>query len=154
MKYTTEYIVNLITGEPFVFDVDKSKWQHFERQKDWIKSHIPGQGVPPMYNLPELKKCFECSLFPAYEEVLKIFIEDGYTEELITQILNDFGLWPELTASIVANPDYRKRVHGWFHGVTCDGERARRTLKIAYYAVIDFLPKSTNGVVPVYELPA
>lgn len=154
MEYTTKYIVNLITGQPFVFEVDENRFQYFEREKARIESFKAGQGPRPRYSLEELTKMFECSLFPAYEEVLKIFMGNGYTKELITQILNDFGLWPELTASIVENPDYRKRVHGWFEGVTRDGERARTTLKIAYYAVIDFLPKSANGVVPVYELPA
>ena len=86
--YTTVYVMSLDTGKPFVFDVSSNILDRLERQKYSVSQ----EQAPLLGNsVEELVENFEFSLFPTFGEVLKIFFQNGFTNELITKILCDFG---------------------------------------------------------------
>ena len=126
--YITQYAKNLKTGEPFTLEVTDEKLKRFEHQKELIKA-----GRAPMLgNLDNVTQVFEFTLFPAYQELLKIWFDNGFTPELIAQILTDFGMDQEFIQKLLEDDDYISQTAPWFEGITCDGERASRTLKIVY----------------------
>lgn len=126
--YTTEYVKNLRTGEPFTFEVPKETLERLELQKKLVKA---GQ-APLLGDLESLTETYEFSFFPAYKELLKIWIKNGFKAELITQILSDFGVTKEFIQKLLEDEKFVSNASQWFEGITCDGGRASRTLKIVY----------------------
>lgn len=128
MVYSTQYVINLYTGEPFCFDVADREIERLEERKQAVTA-----GKAPLYrSVEEAVTSFELSLFPAYKELLKIFIKTGYTEKLITQILTDFGLQPPFIQKLLEDHQYVHTIRPWFEGITCDGGRAIQTLRIVH----------------------
>lgn len=128
--YTTQYVKNLTTGEPFTFEVPDKKLQRLEHQKMSIATDGPSQ----FGTVESLTEEYEFSFFPSYEKVREIFFDDGYSNELITQILTEFGVPETAVTQLINNPNFVREVRKWFRGITCDGERTIRTLKIVYAA--------------------
>ena len=120
--------MNLSTGAPLIFEVAKKDLDHLERQKKLVAS---GQ-APMLGTIEALEESYEFSFFPSYQEVLKIFFANGYTTELITQILTEFGVPEPFIAKLIDDETFIHNVKPWFEGITCDGERASRTLKVVY----------------------
>lgn len=126
--YTTEYVKNLTTGEPFTFEVSGETLERFERQKELIrtgKSYMLG-------SIESLTKSYEFSFFPAFEEVLKIWFDNGFTTELITQILEGFGVTEPFIQKLLEDDKFISQTKPMFEGITCDGGRAATTLNIVY----------------------
>lgn len=134
MLYTTEYIHNLATREPFQFEVPEETVRRLKTQKRLIRE---GQ-APALGTIEELTLIYEFSFFPTYHELMKIWLENGYKEELITAILIDFGLTDSFIAKLLEDQDYVDQVRPWFEGITCDGERAARVLAIIYQKTQQF----------------
>lgn len=127
--YTTQFVKNLTTGESFTFEVPQQTLDRLEQGKRYIEE---GQASPLLGTVEQLTESYEFSFFPCYEEVRKIFFDNGYTDELAAQILNEFGLTEPSVSRLVNNPNFVRRVRGWFEGITQDGQRASRTLKVVY----------------------
>lgn len=127
-KYTTKYVKNLSTGEPIILEVNDDVLKRLERGKRIVLS---GQ-VPMSGGIEGLVKTCEFSFFASYEKVLQIWTEDGFTTELITQILIDFGVPRSFIPKLLEDDDYIANIRPWFAGITCDGERATRTLAVVY----------------------
>lgn len=128
MFYTTEYVMNLSNGTPFCFDVSDETLSRLEHQKALIN-----QGKAPMLgSIEELTRYYEFSFFPSYKELLKIFFENGYTDELMTEILKDFGVPESFIPKLLEDEEYVSKIKPWFEGITCDGSRASRTLIVVY----------------------
>lgn len=128
--YTTQYVKNLSTGEPFILEVDDEVISRLELQKKRVKA---GKSSPMLgRSVEELTKTYEFSFFPAFNEVLQIFIEDGFTTELITKILKDFGVSEPFIQKLLEDEDFISQVKPWFSGITSDGGRAVRTLAVVY----------------------
>ena len=130
--YTTEYIKNLSTGEPFTLEVSTESFERLELQKRLVK-----EGRAPMLasTVEELKKNFELSHFEAFNEIVEIFINNGFTNELITKILRDFGVSEPFMQKLLEDDAFISRMKPWFEGITCDGGRAIRTLAVVYDSV-------------------
>ena len=130
--YTTEYVKNLSTGEPFVFEVST---ESFERLK--LQKRLVGEGRAPMLasTVEELVKNFELSCFGAFDKIVEIFIDNGFTTELITKILQDFGVSEPFIRKLLEDDAFISRMKPWFEGITCDGGRAIRTLAVVYDSV-------------------
>ncbi len=129
--YTTVRAMNLSTGQPFTFEVPQEKLDLFERQKQAAKDRTS------MFLSSEEQAIsyFEFSLFPAFNDVIKIFFEDGFTIGLLTQILREFGVADEtVIQKLLENSDYISKIRPWFSGITNDGARAARTLGIVHEA--------------------
>ena len=126
--YTTEYVKNLKTGKPFTFEVTDEKLARFELQKKLVNA---GQ-APMLGDLNNITQVFEFTLFPAYQDLLKIWFDNEFTPELMTKILNDFGADEQFIQRLLEDQDYISQTMPWFEGITCDGERAACTLKIVY----------------------
>lgn len=126
--YTTQYVKNLKTGKSFTFEVTNEKLKRFEYQTKLVET---GQ-APMLGSLENLIQVFEFTLFPAYQELLKIWFDNGFTIELITQILSEFGADESFIQKLLEDEDYISQIEPWFEGITCDGERSSRTLKIVY----------------------
>lgn len=141
MNYTCESVNNLQTGEPFVFDVDESRLATFEHNKGVLKRLIEEGDKKAPFKLSCLVRNFEFSFFSAYEDLLNIMFDNGYTPELATKILTDFGLSDESVVSILADPNFEESVGEWFESITCDDDRATRTLEVVYRSVKNFLEK-------------
>lgn len=139
MDYTCESVSNLQTGEPFVFDVEESRLSLFEHNKGVLKRLVEEGDKKAPFRLSCLVRNFEFSFFPAYEDLLEIMFDNGYTPELATKILTDFGLSNESVVGILADPNFERSVRGWFESITCDGDRATRTLEIVYRSAKNFL---------------
>lgn len=127
--YTTEYIRNLSTGEPFVFEVPQETLDRFELQKKVVAA-----GDSPLLgkDIRSFTENFEVSLFPARKVLLKIWTENGFTTELILQILRDFGVAESFIEKLLEDRDYLSKITPWFGGITRDGGRATRNLKAVY----------------------
>ena len=130
MQYTTTIVTNILTGEHFTFEVKDEVIACFERQKALIRSG----GAPALGTIEDLTCIYEFGFFPSYEEVIKIFFENGYTDELALQILSEFGITEEISQVLLDDSSFVKAVKPWFEGVTCDGVRASRTIATVYNA--------------------
>jgi hypothetical protein len=126
--YTTQYVKNLSTGEPFAFEVTDKWLERFELQKGLIET---GNSLM-LGTLKNLTEMHEFSFFPAYNKLLEIWNENGFTTELITQILNEFGVHESFMPKLLGDEDYISKLKPWFEGITCDGERASRTMRMVY----------------------
>lgn len=126
--YTTQYVMNLSTGKPFTFEVSSKTLERLEYQRKLITA---GQ-APMLGSLEELTQTYEFSFFPVYQELLKIWIDNEFTIELITQILEDFGVTETFIQKLLEDEKFLSNTKPWFEGITCDGERASRTLKVVY----------------------
>lgn len=126
--YKTEYVKNLSTGEPFTFEVPERELERLENQKKLIAA---GQ-APMLGDIKDLIEIYEFSFFPAYKELLKIWFENEFTTELITQILSNFGATESFIQRLLEDEEYISEVKPWFEGITCDGERASRAMKMVY----------------------
>jgi hypothetical protein len=128
--YSTVIVTNLTNGLPFNFEVSPESLNRFEYQKKLIKD---GKASPMLGTLEKLTRAFEFSLFPTFKQLLNIFFEDGFSDELLTQILQEFGIEDKsFIHKLLEDEDYISRVKPWFEGITHDGERAARTLMIVY----------------------
>lgn len=120
--YKTEYVRNLTTGAPFIFVVSDEKFNFLMEEK---RRKSPDSEV----------LLWEFSLFSSYDVILHIFRGNGYTPELMTQILTDFGLQESLISRLLGDDDYLANTIPWFSDIVHEGERAARTLGIVYDAV-------------------
>lgn len=121
--------MNLSTGKPFQFEVPDEKIARWEYQRGLVRE---GKGSPMLGSIEELISIHEFSIFPAYQEILKIWFENGYTEELMTEILVDFGVTEPFIQKLLEDQAYVEHIKPWFEGITCDGARSARTLAIIY----------------------
>ena len=142
-SYVTVYVMNIDTGKPFIFDVPCKILERLEQQKSFVS-----KGQAPLLgdSVVELVEGFEFSLFPAYKEVLKIFLRNGFTIELITKILRDFGAGEPFIQELLKDRTFTSRMIPWFEGIARDGERATRTLKVVY---AEALSRWKSGAVDV-----
>ncbi len=131
--YTTEYVKNISTGEPFTFEVTEEKLKRLETQKRMVQA-----GSAPLLgsSVVELVENFEFSQFPAYEDLLKIFVANGFSTDLITKILQGFGANESFIRELLRNKEFISRVMPWFEGIACDGGRVIGTLRIVYMNVL------------------
>jgi hypothetical protein len=127
MLYRTQYIKNLFTGEPFAFEISAKLASRLEERRK------QGQSVPAM--MQEGIKGREFSFFPSYKKVLEIFTENGYTDELMAQILKDFGVPDDFAQKLLEDEKFVEGIKPLFAGITCDGGRAQSTLRIIYDVV-------------------
>ena len=130
--YTTEYVKNISTGEPFTLEVPEEVLGRLKRQKELV-----GAGRAPMlgHSVQELVTKYEFSFFPAFREIVGIFTDNGFTTELITRILRDFGVSEPFIAKLLEDEAFISRMRPWFEGITRDGERATRTMAVVYDSV-------------------
>lgn len=140
--YTTEYVKNLSTGEPFTFEISAETLGRLQYQRKMI---VEGS-APMLGSLENLTTIYEFSFFSAYKELLKIWTENGFTVELITQILEDFGVTEPFIQKLLEDDKFISDTRPWFEGITCDGERASRTLKVVYDIIKShFSPTGQSG---------
>jgi len=133
-KYTTEFVRNLSTGKPLVFDVPDKELKMLARQKVQLE-----KGALLFCDTEkDLVLGFEFSLFSAFEEICKIFSQNGFTEEILTNLLEEFGVEEVMIEKILEDENFLSVVRPWFGGITCDGERAARTIKIVYCRTLQF----------------
>lgn len=126
--YTTKYVKNLCTGESFTFEVPDEKLERLKYQKELVKS----RRAPMLGSEEELTKTYEFSFFPSYQELLKIGFNNGFTLELIIQILTDFGLTEPYIQRLIEDNEFISNTKPWFKGIIGDGERASRTIRVVY----------------------
>ncbi len=130
MIYTTRSITNLFDGKPFSLEVPPEKMARLEKAIKYAES-----GAPMSYTKETFMRIWEFSLFPSYQELLKIWMENGYTPKLMAQILKDFGIPDDFAQKLLEDEKFIEGLRGWFEGITCDGERASRTLGMVYDAI-------------------
>ena len=122
--YTTQHITNLSTGKPFQFEISQDKFDAIEKWNKKVKTQRE-----LIYFNPKIS---EFTLFASYHEVRKIFIKNGFTDELVTQILTEFGLSINFIGKLLDDDVFIQRTMPWFEGVAQDGTRAATTLHIVY----------------------
>jgi hypothetical protein len=131
MQYNTTQVLNLCTGEPFTFEVTEKEMALLEYQKEGVS-----KGREPLLgnSVEDLIADWEFSHFPVFRELLKFFDKDAYSEELITKILEGFGLSESFILKLLEDEDYLELVKPWFQRMVMDGGRASRTLRQVYKA--------------------
>ena len=141
--YTTIRAKNLGTGQPFTFEVSQEDLDLFERQKQAAKDHRSMF----LSSEEEAFSYFEFTLFPAFHEVVKIFLENGLTDELLTQILREFGVEDQVfIQKLLEDSDYISSIQPWFTGIAGEGVRASRTLGIVYEATQRFYTEKVTDL--------
>ena len=127
--YTTQYLKSFSTDKPFTFEVTDEDLKRLELQKRNVEA-----GRAPMlgHSVEELVRNFEFSLFPSFRDVIKIFFENGFSSDLASKILRDFGADESFIQELLRNRDFVLQVHPWFSGITGDGGRAIRTMGMLY----------------------
>ena len=129
-KYTTQYVMNLSTGKPFVFEVPKEKLDRLDWQRRLLQS---GHGSPLLgRDIKTLTETHEFYFFPAFEVLLNIGTGNGFTIDLILQILRDFGIAESFIVKLLENETFMSDVVPWFEGISHDGGRASKTLRVIY----------------------
>lgn len=141
--YATIRAKNLSTGQPFTFEVSQEDLDLFERQKQAVKD----RRSMFLFSEDEAVSYFEFGLFPAFQEVRKIFLENGLTDELLTQILREFGIEDQtFIQKLLEDSDYISSIQGWFTGIAGEGVRASRTLGVVYEATRRFYTEKVNNL--------
>lgn len=130
--YTTQHIKNLSTGKPFTFEISDDEAVRLERWKSLIAS---GKALT-VRSTKEIILAKEFSFFPAYKDIFKIWINNGFTMELITRILKDFGVTDDFAEKLLSDAKFIEDVRPWFAGITHDGSRVSRVLQVVYDTVI------------------
>lgn len=130
MIYTTQSIKNLFDGTPFTLEVPDKTFARFEKAMGYARS-----GAPMTHTTEDFMRLWEFTFFPSYQELLKIWFENGYTDELMAKILKDFGIPDDFAQKLLEDEKFIGELRGWFEGITCDGERAVTTLSLVYDAV-------------------
>ncbi len=141
--YTTVRSKNLRTGQPFTFEVPQEDLDLFERQKQMAKEH------KSMFlsSEEEAVSYFEFTRFPACEKMLKIFLANGLTDELLTEILRGFGVEdPTFIRKLLEDKDYISNIRPWFSGIAGDDSRASKTLEIVYKATQRFYTEKVTNL--------
>ena len=130
--YTTVLAKNLSTGEPFTFEVSQEDLDLFGRQKKCAK-----EGTSMFLSSEEEAIAyFEFCLFPVCQRVMRIFLQNGLTDELLIQILREFGIEdPALVRKLLDDKDFISSIKPWFSGIAGEDVRASRTLSIVYKAL-------------------
>ncbi len=126
--YTTVILTNLSTGLPFTFEVTQEKLERFQHHTNMVKTGSAGK----LGDLNKLTRAYELSMFPSFQTLLCIFFENGFTNELLIQILNEFGVNKFFIQKLLKDEQYISSIKPWFEGITSDAERATRTLGIVY----------------------
>ena len=139
--YTTKYVMNLTTGEPFTFEVPEKVFERLNLQRGLIES---GQ-APTLGSVQELTTNYEFSFFPSFEKVRGIFFRNEYTNELAIEILTDFGLTAEFAERVVSDEGFVSSAKPWFEGITCDGSRASRTMNRVYDLAKSYFSTKIRG---------
>ena len=146
-KYTTEFVRNLTTGEPLIFDVPDEELEMLARQKVQLE-------IGTLFfcdTEKDLVLGFEFSLFSAFEEIRKIFSQNGFTEEILTNLLEEFGVEEVIVKKILEDEKFLSAVRPWFEGIACDGERAARTIKIVYCRTLQFFRPYDESAMIVFK---
>ncbi len=133
-RYETRYVKNLASGEPLILEVPEEDLGRMEQKIALIRN---GATSPFLRSVEDVTRNHEFSFLPSYKEVLKIFIQDGFTIELLTQILQDFGLTSLDVERLISNENFTARIRPLFRGVTQDGDRASRVLMVVYSEVLE-----------------
>jgi hypothetical protein len=129
--YTTVLAKNLSTSEPFAFEVSQAELDLFERMKQAVKD---GRSRF-LFSEQEAISYFEFTLFPAFHKVIAIPFQKGLTDDLLIQILQEFGIRDEVfIRKLLEDSDYISSLQPWFIGIAGEGLRASRTLGIVYEA--------------------
>ncbi len=132
VQYQTKFLKNLSTGESLVFVVEQDKILAHENALKW---HTENYESSTMARDPKSVICdFEFSLLPSYKQVVKIWTSVSVTEmrELVTRMILDFGCPETFLEKVLVDQDFMKRVGEVLVGITCDGSRAVRSMKVAY----------------------
>jgi hypothetical protein len=148
--YTTQYLKSFSTDKPFTFEVTDTDLKRLEFQK---RSFESGRLSMLGNSIEELVRNFEFSFFPSYNDVLEISFENGFTFDLITKILRDFGANEMFIQELIRNKNFVSPIKPWFSGIVGDGGRAIRTMSIVYNTAlkcwksgaIDILPHEVQG---------
>jgi len=148
--YTTQYLKSFSTDKPFTFGVTDEDLKRLEFQKRSVEA-----GRAPMlgHSVEELVRNFEFSLFPSFRDVLNIFFENGFSFDLVSKILCDFGADESFIQELLRNRNFVLKIQPWFSGITGDGGRARRTMSIVYSTAllcwksgaVDISPNEVQG---------
>lgn len=141
--YITKYVKNILSGEQFKLEITDRDLERLEKQKVLV-----GAGQAPMLasSVEQLVEDFEFSKFPAFQDLLGIMFDNGFSPELATKILSDFGANEQLVRELLENNGFVSRVKPWFSGITCDGGRAVRTLRIVYATALACLKRGAMDV--------
>ena len=126
--YTTQYALHLSTKAPFVHEVPQDRLDVFAKQEVLIREG-KARGLGSIEDLTRFK---EFTFFSTYHDLLKIGFEDGFTPDLLTKILKEFGVDEPHLQKLLEDKKFLSEVKPWFEGITWDGEKAGRTLKIVY----------------------
>ena len=131
MIYTTEHLLNLVTGMPFRLEVESEKVNR-------LTSRIEQINLQNRCNPTKIKSTammvtlFEFSLLPSHKLVCEIWVENGYTDELVTQILRDFGIADNFILRLLASDDFVSAVRPNFAGIIYNSSRASSLLFAVY----------------------
>ncbi len=126
--YKTQYVKNLLTGEPLTLEVEDRgiinlSWERMLTYKR--SSSLYGQ-------TEQIITKYELSFLPSYKEVLKIFRGNGYTNDLVSLILKDFGLDDSGISSLLADDSFVRKIRGEFKDINCDRGRATKAMLVVY----------------------
>ena len=138
MQYDIQQFRHLLTGESLVLEIPDSEFERFTR----LREKFDNEGWSDREQRTSFLRQWEASLFPAYKKVREIFFENGYTDELVTQILREFGADEDLIKKLLTDTDFVKSVKRWFEGITNDGERTTTTMLAVYGSALEFIRKS------------
>ena len=144
MIYKTTYVTNLFTGESLTLEIPGRNIAELEKKKKRISS---GQTSIPV-TIEELTQNYEFSFFPAFELMCGIWIENGYTSELMSQILNDFGVPENFAEKLLEDEEFVNKLKPLFEGINCDDGRALRTLKSIYNQIKGYFSLKQNPALP------
>ena len=145
MIYKTTCVTNLYTGDSLVLEVPDKTIAQLEQKKKRIGS---GQTLVPV-TLEELTENYEFSFFPAFEHLCEIWIENAYTDELMSQILKDFGIPGNFAKKLLEDEELVNKLKPLFEGIMCDGERALRTLQSIYTQIKGYFSLKQSLTLPL-----
>jgi antitoxin component HigA of HigAB toxin-antitoxin module len=142
-SYKTFRIKNLSTGEPFNLNVSFKKLRkHRKHLRGIVTQRNTDRGIHQFlkYTTTETETSnFELSMFPVYEEFLKVMFKPKDPVGLLRETLIQFGTSTEDIERLMENKNFVSSATTYFNGITCDGERTLRTMLHVYRCAVKAL---------------
>lgn len=134
--YHTSQIMNLSTKERFEIKVSfKSLRRHRKNLRSIVCPRPFEIEMVSIYRFRSTKTMtahFELMSFPVFEEFMRVMFTPEDPDRLLKESLVQLGASEEDIEKLIKNEKFVASAKSYFTGITCDGERALRTMLHLY----------------------
>jgi hypothetical protein len=151
-SYQTTILKNLSTGQSFTCMIDEKHLATHLKSLKWHTENYASSGMARKPKSVILE--FEFALLPSFKQVLRIWtrVSEDDIQELLTRMILDFGCPEAFLQKILLDSSFINKVREILTGITCDGGRAARAMRVVYDLVAShYSPDQSSQDVFMHE---